>query len=241
MFHRVNDPTSQCDPIRFAKFLDYLIQTYPIIGPNDPLPNTPLAVMLTFDDAYFDFYHSVFPLLKYHKIKAMLAVPANYILENTNISTQTRLSVPYPQGMNNNLHLEKAPFCTWQELREMANSSHVIMASHSASHANLEKSSADFHQEIVGSKIVLEQHLKQPIEYFVYPYGKMCSKAHNLVKQHYRFGVRIGSAINYGWDKHSQYIYRVDADPIWKHERYIDDALIRKLTLKYWINKIRRK
>lgn len=241
MFHRVNDPSSQCCPRKFADYLNYLVNTFPIITPEDPLPKAPIAIMLTFDDAYFDFYQTVFPLLKHYNIKALLAVPVKYILPTTSIPAQTRLSVPYPQGMENDDYQTKAPFCTWEELNEMAESSNVIMASHGYSHANLSDKNTDFINEIRYSKEILENKLSRRIDYFVYPYGKTSQHAHKLVTQHYRHGFRIGSAINYEWSPPNNPIYRVDADKLWKNGIPISSPLIHKLTLKYWLNRIRGK
>lgn len=241
MFHRVNDPSTNCCPLQFSNFLSSLAAQFPIIMPDDPVPNVPVALMLTFDDAYYDFYHNVFPLLKKLNIKALLAVPTKYILEKTSLSSETRLSVPYPKGMNDNLHEEKAPFCTWEELKEMADSSHVIMGSHSFSHANMASSDYDFEVEAVHSKHVLENKLNQSVDYFVYPYGKMNKSVHTKIMQHYRYGVRIGSALNYGLNNPKRYIYRIDADPIWKNFKTIDNSLIRKASLKYWLNRLRGK
>lgn len=241
MFHRVNDPSSGCDPARFADFLQYLVKNFPIVMPNDPLPKKGIAIMLTFDDAYFDFYHHVFPLLKQHRIRALLAVPVKYIVETTSVDPTIRLSVPYPQGMENNRYQTDVPFCTWEELTEMANTPYVTIASHSFSHANLADPQTNLPKEVWTSKKILASKLKKEIDYFVYPYGKMSRQAHQYVIQHYRYGLRIGSAINRGWDNKRGFLYRVDADFLWKNNRPIDKHLLRKLTLKYWLNRVRRK
>lgn len=241
MFHRVNDPSNDCDPARFRDFIAYLVDHFPIVRPEDPLPKTGLSIMLTFDDAYFDFYHDVFPLLKKYSIPALLAVPVKYIIETTSVDPKTRLAVPYPQGMANNEYKTQVPFCTWEELREMVDTPYVIVASHSFSHANLADTKTDFSKEIFISKEILESKLRKKIDYFVYPYGKMSRQAHQYVTEYYRYGFRIGSAINRGWNTQTGYLYRVDADFLWKHNRPIDKYLIQKLTFKYWLNRLRRK
>jgi peptidoglycan/xylan/chitin deacetylase (PgdA/CDA1 family) len=241
MFHRVNDAATHCDPARFSDFLNYLVNHFPIVMPDDPLPPKGLAIMLTFDDAYFDFYYTVFPLLKQHRIRALLAVPVKYIVETTSLDPTIRLSVPYPQGMENNRYKTEVPFCTWEELREMAETPYVSIASHSFSHANLADKNTDLREEVLTSKKILASKLKKNIDCFVYPYGKMSREAHQYVIQHYRYGLRIGSAINRGWDKKRGSLYRIDADFLWKKNYPIDNRLIQKLTLKYWLNRLRRK
>jgi peptidoglycan/xylan/chitin deacetylase (PgdA/CDA1 family) len=129
MFHRVNDVTLGYCPDVFAKYLHYLVRNFPIVVPGEKLPNAGIAICLTFDDAYYDFYHNVFPLLKKHQIKAVLAVPVKYIVDETSVANQTRLEVPYVQGMENPKYAQKIPFCTWNELREMSQSGLVEIAS----------------------------------------------------------------------------------------------------------------
>jgi peptidoglycan/xylan/chitin deacetylase (PgdA/CDA1 family) len=240
MFHRVSDPHSQCCPEKFSDYLRYLVRSFPIIGIDDPLPTKGIAITLTFDDAYYDFYHHVFPLLKQYRIPALLAVPVKYIADSTTLPPETRLAVPYPHGMGD--HYEQhAPFCTWEELQEMADSSYVRLASHSYSHANLADPATDLEQEISVSKNILEKKLNKTVNYFVYPFGKMTKTVHQKVLQHYRYGIRIGSALNSQWDPTRGQLYRIDADFLWKHHRPIDRALIRKLQYKYWMNRIRGK
>ncbi len=241
MFHRINDATQGFLPQHFAPYLTYLVNNFPIVVPGDPLPDCPVAICLTFDDAYYDFYHDVFPLLRHHNIKAVLAVPVQYIVDKTQVSAKERLSVPYVQGMENPLLAEKVPFCTWEELHEMSQSGHVVIASHSFSHANLADKKADLSKEIIYSQLVLQKKLKTAINSFVYPYGKMNYRAHKMVCQFYQFGIRIGSALNVGWDDQRQYIYRINADPLWTDLKPINSQLINKLTLKYWANRLRLK
>src|SRR4029078_10371494 len=143
MFHRVFEPHLGYDPAQFERYLQYLLEHYPIVVPGDNLKRNAISICLTFDDAYYDFYYYVYPLLKKYNIKAILAVPVKYILDTTTLSAQTRLSVPYPQGMADNLFAQKAPFCTWEELREMADGKHVIMASHGFAHADLSHPNTD--------------------------------------------------------------------------------------------------
>jgi peptidoglycan/xylan/chitin deacetylase (PgdA/CDA1 family) len=208
MFHQVTDPE------KFTAFLEYLVKHFPIVIPGEPLPHAKVVVSLSFDDAYSDFYHIVYPLLLKHQIKAILAVPVSYI--------------------------DKDSYCTWQQLDEMAQSGLVAIASHSHTHANLNQST-HLHQEIVLSKQILEQKLNHKVNYFVYPYGRFTRKIHKMVCQHYDYGIRIGSALNQGWDLKNRHVYRINADPLWLNGKIIDEKLIQKLTFKYWVNRVRFK
>ncbi len=74
------------------------------------LPQKP--VLLTFDDAYVSFYNFVFPLLKELKCPAMVAVVGSWI------------DHPPKEYL-------VAPLMTWKEIREVAESGLVEVASHS--------------------------------------------------------------------------------------------------------------
>lgn len=241
MFHRVNDESLHYTPQQFATYLDYLTKHFPIVLPGDPIPKGKTAICLTFDDGYFDFYNDVFPLLKQLKIQAILAVPAKYIVNKATQNAAVRLSVPYAHDMDDIENQRKEPFCSWTELKEMHNSQCVIIASHGFRHANLADAQTNLMEEIITSKQILESQLNAPIRYFVYPFGKMNSQAHQLVQQHYEFGIRIGSALNLNWDRKNQFVYRINADPLWTQNKPITTGLIAKLTIKYWLNRARRK
>jgi len=216
MYHRVElgpriDKYSNSLEMLREHFL-FLKEHYSIVLPGDPLPKRRLAVCLTFDDATFDFYHYIYPILKELKIRALLGVPVGYILESTSLSVAERLSVPYSLMMQEGFFEQKVPFCTWQELNEMVASGWVEMASHSYLHCNLTFSFVDLNREVVRSKEILENKLSQPVSSFIYPFGKMTLALQEYVSQHYPYAFRIGSALNFGWGNGQKPINRVSAD-----------------------------
>ena len=72
----------------------------------------PQAVLISFDDAYQSFYSFVFPLLKKYGFPAMLAVVGNWIEGRP------------PEGL-------AEPLMSWSQIRELADSGLVEVASHS--------------------------------------------------------------------------------------------------------------
>lgn len=238
MFHRVVDVNQQFDANKFERYIQYLKNTFTICDPFGPLTLKTLNICLSFDDAYCDFYFYVYPLLKRYNIKAILGVSTDYIMESTSLNSETRLSVPYPDGMHSTIWRDKVPFCTWQELKEMSDSGHVIMASHSASHPHLTDPNCDLKKEIIDSKNILEEKLQHPINSFIYPYGDYNRQVHKLVKQHYQWDLRIGSALNYDWPEKSP-IYRIDAEKYWPQNEAFSEKSLRKMTMKYWLNRLR--
>lgn len=238
MYHRVYDPINKYPYDHFVKHLKYIAQQFPVILPGQTPHKGEINVCLTFDDAYYDFYTHVFPLLQQLNIPAIVAVPVKYILINTQIEDHIRHQVPYPKGMQEPLYCEKAPFCTWEELKTMAHSSLVRFASHSYSHASMANPQINQQKEIIDSKAALERQLGVEVPYFIYPYGNISRDAQKTVAKHYDYAFRIGSAINHRWQK---LMYRVDAEHFWKPLADIQEKHIRKFSRKYWINRIRFK
>lgn len=224
----------------FHAHMGYISQNYPVLIPDDALPPGKLSICLTFDDAYFDFYHKVFPVLSKLQIKAVVGVPAKYIIEKTSVKSEIRLNVPYDETMKDDVFYEKAPFCTWQELREMADSGLVKVASHSNSHVNLINNNVDLTDEIVQSKQIIEQRLSQKIDTFIYPFGKVNRKVHHFASGHYKYLMRIGSALNRDWHNSNNMIYRVNGDNLIDRKGFGKKNLF-KYFLKYISNTIRGK
>lgn len=175
--------------------------------PGEPLDNRLLNVCLTFDDGYFDFYAVVFPLLRKHGLRAVLAVPISVIGERTEASRSIRL-----QACSQRLQDCGAlgAYCTWDELAEMAESPSISIASHGFTHSRLDHPDVDLHTEIVVPQTMLAARTGRTIESFVLPYGRFTARTIACVRQHYRYVFRIGSADNAGWQ--GNVIYRVDAD-----------------------------
>ena len=182
--------------------------------PGDPLPPRRLNVCLTFDDAYADFYFRVFPLLIKHSLRAVLAVPTAFIVESTRLSPEIRLAMPQADAMQGDTFREKAPFCTWAELREMQSGGLVQMASHSHHHPDMRRPDTDVDFECLQSKKLLENNLGRPVDTFIYPYGSVNARAHQAVSRHYKYGIRVGAALNRTWQPRHQPLSRVGADNV---------------------------
>ncbi len=242
MYHKIVEPLSPDFIAKFEAHLDYLTKNFPIVFPGDKLDAKRLNICLTFDDAYCDFYSHVFPLLQRYQAKAILAVPTKYILDSTEVPAQTRLAVPYPNGMDNMLYQSHVPFCTWEELKIMAQSANVTLASHSHSHLHLARelrSEQDFEREIILSKHILEHKTDSPVSSFVYPYGNFSRSLDKKVNETYPHTFRIGSALNRSWK--SSLLYRVDATPFWQENRFLSDVELNRYTKQFYWNRLRLK
>lgn len=214
MYHRVGEGKHANTLETLKRHFSLIKERYPVVLPGDPLPEKRLAVCITFDDATFDFYHHVFPLLKTFGLRALLGVPVRYILESTDLTAEERLSVPYTLAMQDGFFDQKAPFCTWKEVREMVQSGLVEVASHSYMHCNLTFPFVDLEREVVASKHILEENTQQAVSSFIYPFGKVTPQLHHFVAGHYPYAFRIGSAACGGWGKGKRPLARVSADNI---------------------------
>jgi peptidoglycan/xylan/chitin deacetylase (PgdA/CDA1 family) len=212
MYHHVdsNDlPLSNSDSMMEAH-LALISERYTTIFPGEVATSD--TICLTFDDAYYDFYHFVFPMLKKYNLKVLLAVPTAYILDDTDVVPEKRLSLKHHEIYEK--YLIFAPFCTYVELREMVQSGHVAIASHSMNHVILSEDGVDLEREILRSKEILEEKLDCHIESFVLPFGKYNNTVVELAREHYKYVFRIGNALNFSWDGIGGLVYRIKGDAL---------------------------
>ncbi len=119
------------------------------------LPDKP--VILTFDDAYRDFYTNAFPILRRYNFRSTVFVIYNSM------------------GLSGNL--------TRDQIRELFGSGLVDIGAHTISHPHLTSLASDSaRREIVESKERLSQELEIPIVYFSYPYGSYSPEHVEMVR-----------------------------------------------------------
>ena len=208
LYHRVGGGKHANSLETLDQHFAWISKRFQTVLPGDA---TKGSICLTFDDASFDFYHFVFPLLKKYKMRALLGVVTRYVLEKSDLSAEERLSVPYTMAMQDGFFDTKAPFCTWEELREMVKSGLVEVASHSHMHCNLTFPFVDLNREVVQSREILEAKLPQTVSSFIYPFGKVNERVHTFVSTHYAFAFRIGNGANRGWSQKKP-LMRVSCD-----------------------------
>ncbi|MCI5052320.1 MAG: polysaccharide deacetylase family protein [Simkaniaceae bacterium] len=205
VYHRATGTQrSSNTPEMLDKHFAYIADNYQTKLPGDKL-GSGLELCLTFDDAYCDFYYIIYPLLQKYGLKALLSVPTGFIAEKAQWTKEERLKTltefwsyksPPPTEI----------FCSWQELKEMD----VAFASHTVTHPNLTQST-DLINELKNSKERIEQELG-PIETLVLPYGRGDAKVYDEARKHYKYVMRIGHAMNFGW---KPLIYRCSADSLY--------------------------
>jgi polysaccharide deacetylase len=207
MYHHLNSDRCSNNVEIFEEHLKYIKSNFTPIFAGEEVNKK--CVCLTFDDAYADFYFLTFPLLKKYGIKAILAVPSKYILDDTNVSPQTRMGFEHNDLFQN---YEKATFCTFKELKEMIDSGLVQIASHSHSHVVLTGDGVDLKAELKDSKEILENKLGVKVDSFFFPFGKYNQKILAQTLQEYKFAFRIGNAVHEDFSGINGVIYRINGD-----------------------------
>lgn len=207
MYHHVNSDRCSNDLTIFEEHLYYISQHFKTLFPGETIQKP--SVCLTFDDAYADFYYDIFPLLVKYNLKALLAVPTKYILEETSNSKETRLGFEHNDLFEN---YEKGTFCTFKELEKMLQSGLIQVGSHSHSHVNLLEEGVNLKEELMLSKEILEQRLNINVNSFVFPFGKYNNAIAQESLKHYTYVFRIGNAIHKDFKGIKGVNYRIDGD-----------------------------
>jgi peptidoglycan/xylan/chitin deacetylase (PgdA/CDA1 family) len=207
MYHHVNSDRCSNDLKIFEEHLHYISKHFTTVFPGEKLEKK--SVCLTFDDAYADFFYYIFPLLQKYNLKALLAVPTKYILDNTANSKMSRLNFEHNDLFKN---YDKATFCTFFELKQMLESGLVQIASHSHSHVNLLQEGVNLEEELALSKEILERKLNIEVNCFVFPFGKYNQDILKETLKYYTYAFRIGNAVHKDFKGINGVIYRVDGD-----------------------------
>lgn len=236
MFHRVSDPADPGVFERFKRFILRLREKHPFVLPGGALSWHSLSICLTFDDGYYDFYRLAFPFLRAQGIASVLAVSTSYILNETDRGPEERLRTT--DRLRGGTPYEGSLLCTWEELIELHRSGLVSIASHGHRHTSL-KGARELETELLHSRALLETRLKSPVVTFVYPFGHFDGTAHAMARTSYRYVMRIGSALNFGWGGSRRLLYRVNADPFWRTGRDLDLARLCGYGLNWLGNRAR--
>jgi len=215
MLHRARAGREREPGAALEALLALVARSFNCVLPGEPLDRRRLNVCLTFDDAYYDVFTLLPPLLERHDLRAVMAVPTGLIRESANTPAAERLEVPLAEAL---ALPESGGLCTWPELESLAATGRFAFAAHGHTHVRLRRRSADIDREVVEPRRLLERCLSARVESFVYPIGHFDREVHALVRRHYRYAFRIGQASNAGWD--APVLYRVDAERMAPPERY---------------------
>ena len=113
-------------------------------------------VLLTFDDAYEDFYTYAYPLLREFNFKAVVFVPT---------------------GLVNN-----PGYLSWGQIGEMNGSGLIEFANHTWSHHNAAGTQETIEKEVSLADTQLNEHGLNTTKVFAYPYGFSTAVAKQILK-----------------------------------------------------------
>jgi peptidoglycan/xylan/chitin deacetylase (PgdA/CDA1 family) len=232
MYHRAQFGPDGNSPSALDAHFEHVARHCACVLPGDPLAGRRLNVCLTFDDAYFDFYTVVFPLLLKHNLRAVLAVPPALIGERDGSPDATQAGGGIGRtGVRRHWH------CNWAELAALAASGHVVFAAHGRSHTRLDRREVDLEAEISIPREELSARLDQSVESFVFPFGRFTPEALRKVRQHYRYAFRIGGAMNRNWS--GSLLYRVSGDCLKAPDEIFSAARLALFRARFFWNRLR--
>lgn len=234
MYHRASAGRHGNSPDMLEAHLAHIAHTYPTVMPGDPIAPGAINVCLSFDDGYFDFYSTVFPLLERYGLQALLAVPPRVILDHVEARAGDRMKIESAEAFANP---NEGGFCTWNELAEMVLSGHVTIAAHGFNHTRLDGADANLGLEIEAPQRYIRRRLAQPITSFVFPFGRFSVAALHYAKRQYQHVFRIGGALNRDWN--GRVLYRVDADGMETPWSLFAPGRILQYRARYFWNQLR--
>lgn len=133
------------------------------------------SVVLTFDDAYANFYAEAFPRLAARRMPSVLYVPTGFIDRTHGVPIQGT---------------EGLPPCTWANLDELVASGLVTIGAHTVTHPSLTGVSVDRATwELAAGRARLEDRLGVAVPDFCYPRGLWSGRLDRLVQAHYETAV----------------------------------------------------
>lgn len=234
MYHRARAGRHGNPPDMLDAHFGELARRTRNVMPGEPLDPRRLNVCVTFDDGTFDFCDVVFPLLRKHGLRALLAVPPRFVQERADASAAVRSALESDTAF---AAPERGGFCTWPELKEMSASGHVQVAAHGFSHCRLDADNVDVAAEIDGAGDRIAARLERPVEAFVFPFGRFSRRTRDAALRRYRYVFRIGGAMNRNWSR--RVLYRVDADRMATPTSLLSGGRVAAYRARYFWNRLR--
>lgn len=150
------------------------------------------GVLLTFDDAYLDFWENALPTFMELKVRCVIFVPVA-LVGSYNRWDHDRIRV-------------KKPIMNWEQIKELHSLGFEI-GSHSLTHPYLSKiDPKKAWEEIYTSKVILEDKLGTEIKAFCYPYGDYNQRIKDMVQ---RAGYSIAFTTRHGSFEESENLFEV--------------------------------
>ncbi|MBU1109086.1 MAG: polysaccharide deacetylase family protein [Candidatus Riflebacteria bacterium] len=172
-YHQIEPVASGKFSLSLEKFtaqLEYLHQrSYKTLNSEELLaalasdgPQIDKSVIITFDDGFLNVYNYAFPVMKKFGFKGIVCIYPSFIGSKSAMS--------------------------WQQLQELIDAGWSVEC-HSMSHSNLASHYADLElekkfldKEIIASRDIIENRLKNKVRFMVWPYGVYTDRTLKLVR-----------------------------------------------------------
>ena len=236
MYHRARaGPHGNAAEMLDAHFRHVASHCHTVL-PGERLSAERRNVCLSFDDGYFDFFATVFPLLEKHDLRAVLALPPALLRDAVDGDRASRLALESGDAFS---QPDRGGFCTWGEVAALVKSGRVVIAAHGLTHVRLDGPDVDLDREVDSPGARIETALGCPVDSFVFPFGRFSVRSLARAKARYRHVFRIGGALNRGWD--GRVLYRVDADGMTAPQALFAPARLVRYRARYFWNQLRRR
>jgi peptidoglycan/xylan/chitin deacetylase (PgdA/CDA1 family) len=200
MFHHISDEQinasleCKCKVDHFIKILEYLKNNFiTVISIEEAIVNIKKGIrkgyaVITFDDGFDNTFNIAYPLLKYYNFPFTVYIPTNYV--------------------------DKKGYINSQQLELLSKESLCTIGAHTITHPFL-NTALNSKEEIVQSKIILENKIKKEVHHFAYPYGGPTTVSFKNIREvrdaEYQSAVSsVGSRLNYISTLNKLYLPRVN-------------------------------
>jgi peptidoglycan/xylan/chitin deacetylase (PgdA/CDA1 family) len=190
-YHSVSDGISplQISPPLFAEQMEWIKAKTNVVSLQElanamsrrlVLPER--TVVLTFDDAYLDFYSAAAPVLRELRLPATIFLPTGFCGGTNSWAGQPASTA-------------KEYLLNWQQVQDLVKQGFCFGA-HTETHPNLTELLPDqIEKEIAGSKAQIQEHTGQPVDFFAYPFGRWNPAIRNIVRKHYVGACATGAGV----------------------------------------------
>ncbi|SPP99529.1 conserved hypothetical protein [Candidatus Sulfobium mesophilum] len=191
---------------------------------------------ITFDDGYLNFAELALPVLEKHNVHATVFIPSGKINGYND----------WDEGRG---EFHKMTIMSYDQLRALP-SSLVEIGSHGLSHRSLDRiATGELVEEVVQSRVELEQGLGRPVRFFAFPYGGYPPVLYSEGKRKRLLGAYTAACTSrWGRFNSTKDIYALRRIGIWHGDSFTDftdklsgryDWLVAKETIGKFVKRIR--
>jgi peptidoglycan/xylan/chitin deacetylase (PgdA/CDA1 family) len=179
LYHRVGDGGGEIElpAALFERQLQTLVERDRVITLDQALAGDGGGVVVTVDDGYRDFHHTVLPLLVRYHVPAVLYLATGLVAgEAARPTGAPPWGSPDPSGGPEAL--------TWSQLAEAVATGLVTVGAHTHGHTDLSRAPEPVcHQEMARCKDLVEDRLGVACRHFAYPWAVASPAADRVARR----------------------------------------------------------